>query len=256
MSRAFHPPDTLSKEDVRKIADVRRDVWTSGFKGLFYGSAIGYTMHTTSKIIYTKILKDDNSKNKNNIKTKINKLFKVTKKQPLFTKNTAFLSFLAGGALGSFLMATTTGKNEIHELHDIFHINEKKKETKTKYQKIVDDAAASSLSYDGQSSINVDNKILTGGNINDNDNDDDNDNSNTRKQRRLSRRKTVAHRLSKGRGLSDSHGGHWILDDNEKEGGENATMTQTQRTIRRKSMTKRLEEGRGLSDSHSGKWQS
>lgn len=112
---------------------------------------------------------------------------------------------MAGGALGSFLMATTTGKNEVHELHDIFHINEKKK--------------------------------------------NDDENINVMRQRTLSRRKTISSRLEKGRGLSDSHGGHW-LDEEE------LSMTQKQRGIRRRSMTQRLEQGKGLSDSHSGKWES
>ena len=69
-----------------------------------------------------------------------------------------------------------------------------------------------------------------------------------RRKRRLSRRKTVANRLATGRGLSDSHGGLWVDDE------EGSSMTQKQRSIRRRTMTRRLEEGTGLSDSHSGKW--
>mmetsp|Transcript_5342 Transcript_5342/g.7945 ORF Transcript_5342/g.7945 Transcript_5342/m.7945 type:complete len:227 (+) Transcript_5342:2683-3363(+) len=224
MSRAFHPPDSLSKEDVRKIADVRRDVWTSGFKGLFYGAASGYTLHTTCKLIHDRLLND-------NTKAKLRSLFNATKGNPLFTRNTAFLSFMGGGALGSFVMATTTGKNEVHELHDIFKIGEKETKKVTPYQesiqkdkeKMMVDASASVLG-DGVEDIN------------------------DRKKRRLSRRKTVANRLEKGRGLSDSHGGHWVED--ERDG----SMTQKQRAIRRRTMTKRLEEGKGLSDSHSGRW--
>lgn len=227
MSRAFHPPDTLSKDDVRKIADVRRDVWTSGFKGLFYGSAAGYGMHTAGRIVHDRILPDDT-------KARIRTIFNMSKKQPLFSRNTAFLSFLAGGAFGSFIMATTTGKNEVHELHDIFHINEKKKETNTKYQQIVEGAQRDSVD-DGIGAIQV---------------NDMEENSDTRKKRRLSRRRTVADRLAKGRGLSDSHGGHWLDEEEEM------SMTQKQRSLRRRTMTKRLEEGKGLSDSHSGKWES
>lgn len=212
MSRAFHPPDTLSKEDVRKIADVRRDVWTSGFKGLFYGSISGYAVHTACRVTHDKVLPDT-------VKSKIRQILNKSSRHPIFTRNTAFLSFMAGGALGSFVLATTTGKNEVHELHDIFHINEKKKETQTPYQKLMEDGKENNLD--------------------------------TRKKRRLSRRKTVANRLANGRGLSDSHGGQW-LDEGEGE----VSITQKQRSIRRRSLTKRMEEGRGLSDSHSGKWQS
>mmetsp|Transcript_22183 Transcript_22183/g.25671 ORF Transcript_22183/g.25671 Transcript_22183/m.25671 type:complete len:218 (-) Transcript_22183:270-923(-) len=217
MSRAFHPPDTLSKDDVRKIADVRRDVWTSGFKGLFYGSAAGYTLHTASKFFYNRVLSEKN-------KSKIRAAFDINKSKPIFTRNTAFLSFMLGGSLGSFLLATTTGKNEVHELHDIFHIGEKEKPL-TPYQRSIENAKK------------------VGGDYN-------NDTSFDRKRRRLSRRKTRADRLQKGRGLSDSHSGHWLEED------ETTTMTQQNRSSRRQNMTKRLEEGRGLSDSHSGKWES
>ena len=139
---------------------------------------------------------------------------------------------MAGGALGSFLFATSTGKNEVHELHDIFHINEKKKNTKTPYQQRVEEGK----------------KIDISDKTNDIDNDEVIDNSETRKMRRLSRRKTVANRIEKGRGLSDSHSGHWV-DEGD------TSLTQQQRTIRRRALTKRMEEGKGLSDSHSGKWE-
>lgn len=201
--------------NVRKIADVRRDVWKSGFTGLFYGAATGYVTHTSLRLIHDRILSDAT-------RTKIRAIVQIPKKHPVFSRNTAFLSFMAGGALGSFLMATSTGKNEVHELHDIFHINEK--DTRTSYQKAVDEGRMNSTL-------------------------DKTDDANSMKSRRLSRRRTVAKRLEKGHGLSDSHGGQWLEEDGDK------SMTQEQRTIRRRVMTKRLEEGKGLSDSHSGKWQ-
>lgn len=207
-----------SKMNNRKIADVRRDVWKSGFTGLFYGSVTSYTLHTAFRIIHDRFLTED-------LKSKVRSALNVSKSQPIFTRNTAALSFMVGGALGSFLMATSTGKNEVHELHDIFHINEKKKNMNTPYQQVVED-----------------------GKINGQIGDDD-ESADMLKQRMLSRRKTISSRLDKGRGLSDSHGGHWV--DEEK-----LTMTQEQRGIRRRSMTHRLEQGRGLSDSHSGKWKS
>jgi hypothetical protein len=115
----------------RKIADVGRDVWTSGFKGLFYGSAAGYTLHTASRFIHDKFLTET-------MQSKIRTVLNKSRSNPVFSRNTAFLSFMAGGALGSFLMAMTTGKNEIHELHDIFHMNEKVKYDRSNYQKLVE----------------------------------------------------------------------------------------------------------------------
>lgn len=147
-------------------------------KGLFYGVVTGYTVHTFSKAIHDRMLS-------NETKNKIRSILQIPQKHAVFSRNTAFLSVMAGGALGSFLMATTTGKNEVHELHDIFHINEQKKNTKTPYQQVVED------------------------DINSND-------PKHRRQRRLSRRKTLSHRLEQGRGLSDSYGGNWVEEDEDE----------------------------------------
>ncbi len=99
MSKAFHPPKTLSKDDIRTIADVRRDIWTNGFIGLGTGSATGIGIHLLGS-----------AGNKLGIW-----------KLPL-SRNTAALFFMMGGAIGSFVMATTAGKNEVHNLHDIYMI--------------------------------------------------------------------------------------------------------------------------------------
>jgi hypothetical protein len=45
MSRAFAPPDTLSQDDIRTVADVRRAVWINGLFGLGAGSVTGCVTH-------------------------------------------------------------------------------------------------------------------------------------------------------------------------------------------------------------------
>jgi hypothetical protein len=45
MSRAFAPPDTLSQDDIRTVADVRRAVWINGLFGLGVGSVTGCVTH-------------------------------------------------------------------------------------------------------------------------------------------------------------------------------------------------------------------
>lgn len=107
MSRAFTPPDTLSKDDIRTIADVRRDIWTNGFRGLVLGSLSGYVLHTVVRIGHQR------------------KFWKIPT-----TANTAFVSFMLGGAVGSYVMAVTTGKNAVHRMHDIFQIGAKPPESK------------------------------------------------------------------------------------------------------------------------------
>eukprot|EP00552_Chaetoceros_brevis_P001455 CAMPEP_0197743718 /NCGR_PEP_ID=MMETSP1435-20131217/36098_1 /TAXON_ID=426625 /ORGANISM="Chaetoceros brevis, Strain CCMP164" /LENGTH=120 /DNA_ID=CAMNT_0043334771 /DNA_START=382 /DNA_END=745 /DNA_ORIENTATION=+ len=78
---------------------------------------------------------------------------------------------MAGGALGSFVNATTTGKNEVHQMHEIFEIG--KHDHRTPYQEAYDNAK------------------------------NEGEDSNSRKKRILSRRKTMSQRLSEQTGLSD-----------------------------------------------------
>jgi len=106
MSRAFNPPDTLTKEEIRTIADVRRDIWTNGFWGLAFGSISGYLLHKSAQILQSKSI--------------------VIPKTTVLNKNSAFFSFMAGGALGSFTFATAAGKNSVHHLHGVIESNKKK----------------------------------------------------------------------------------------------------------------------------------
>jgi hypothetical protein len=111
MSRAFHPPDTLSKDDIRTIANVRREIWTNAMKGLAVGTLTGFTGYAVASIGHYRF-----------------KLWKLSPKA--LNRNTAILSVLLGGAIGSFVMSVTTGKNQVHHLHPIFSIgsNQNKEE--------------------------------------------------------------------------------------------------------------------------------
>jgi len=121
MSRAFHPPDTMSSNDIRKVADVRREIWKAGFKGLVCGSVGGLASHRLilagqqSQIIPPSIIG----------KLKLN-------------RNTALLSFMLGGAIGSFSMASASGKNNIHNLHDVMLVGSNP--VGTEYQVLVEKA--------------------------------------------------------------------------------------------------------------------
>lgn len=106
MSRAFTPPETLSKEEIRTIADVRREIWTNGFRGLAFGSLAGWTSHLAAKIASQRF-------------AGARRLFGNV----AFGPNTAMLSFMSGGALGSFAFATAAGKNSVHHLHPVLENN-------------------------------------------------------------------------------------------------------------------------------------
>mmetsp|Transcript_52130 Transcript_52130/g.156475 ORF Transcript_52130/g.156475 Transcript_52130/m.156475 type:complete len:230 (-) Transcript_52130:207-896(-) len=217
MSRAFTPPESLSQENIRTIADVRRSIWTSGFQGIVLGSAGGYFLHSLARFVHNRL--PDTSK------------LKITAPGAIpirFTRNTAWLSVMAGGALGSFAMATAAGKNRVHNLHDIYEIG--KKEQGTDYQRSLARA------------VEREEEIRE------------------RLRRRVSRRATIKKRLQEGHGLGDSHGGQWLSEDEEAmveaEGAQGLSSEEAmkRRTMRRSSVRKRLEEGHGLSDSHGGHW--
>lgn len=123
MSRAFTPPDTLSKDEIRTIADVRRDIWTNAFYGLGTGSAAGVIMHTVAGL-----------GNRYN-------LWKIP-----VSRNTLMACFMFGGALGSFVMAVTTGKNEVHNLHPIFEVGSKK--PTSSYEEKLKDAKERAINFE------------------------------------------------------------------------------------------------------------
>lgn len=102
MPRAFTPPPTLTNEHIKTIADVRRRIWTEGFKGMAIGGSLGLVSHALLSI-QSKFLK--------------------TRSIPFTaTRNTLFASVMLGGSLGMFLGSVITGKNEVHNLHEIYPI--------------------------------------------------------------------------------------------------------------------------------------
>mmetsp|Transcript_21058 Transcript_21058/g.38241 ORF Transcript_21058/g.38241 Transcript_21058/m.38241 type:complete len:192 (+) Transcript_21058:164-739(+) len=190
MTRAFTPPETMSKEDIRKVADVRRDIWTAAFWGMGVGSLGCFALHGVAR---------------------------RTKMGAQLNRNTAFLSFLAGGAFGSFLMATTTGKNEVHKIHDVFQVGSKQELEKQQ---------------DLLSSINRTERE-------------------ERARNRVLRRKTIQDTIQHGQGLTDSHGGRWAREDQRFEGqivfvdeDEERAMRQQNRMLRRKTLQDTIEHGR------------
>lgn len=174
MSRAFTPPETLSKEDIRTIADVRRDIWTNAFAGLGVGTVAGYILHTSARLVHQRGIW----------------------KLPFLNRNTAFLAVLLGGAVGSFVMATTTGKNEVHQLHSIFQVGATPPRDKIS---LSDDELVLLQSKEHPESLNKLDRTK-------------------RERNRLFRRATLNKSMEQVGGLSDSHGGRWVdnRDSNRK----------------------------------------
>jgi hypothetical protein len=99
------------------------------------------------------------------------------------------LSVLGGGALGMFLFASSTGKEQVHKLHPIFQVGAMPQgdlDYSKKLQRVHD--------VDGQK------------------NDEQLDVSKLKDMRAV-RRRSMMDNLEKGRGFSDAHGGHWYRDE-------------------------------------------
>lgn len=178
-STTITTPDesSLSKENYKAMADVRRSLWTEGFKGMGYGAIIGFAIHSGAKAMQSWSMKRANVASGSTDATARHYLFRGLK----FTKNTAFLSVMAGGAFGAFLLSSTAGKNEVHNLHPVFDLG-KKNTFRTRYQMLAQQSQAI-------------------------------DEEKAREHRRLHRRETITDRMNYGSGLSDSHGGHWDEND-------------------------------------------
>jgi hypothetical protein len=139
-------------------------------------------------------------------------------------RNTLMLSVLSGGALGMFLFAVSTGKEQVHNLHPIFQIG-----------------AAPPGELDHQDYQTKMNQAATL-------------DMERMQQTRLARRRTLADSFQK-RGLSDSHGGHWYKEDGPPNDEEELDIQRMQqiRMTRRRTLTDSFKKN-GLSDSHGGHW--
>ena len=98
MSKAFTPPETMSDDDILAVADVRRAVWTGGFKGLGAGLGLGALGHVAAS---------------NFLPASIMPLkFRAGKYLSLWT--------FGMGAACSFIGSSVAGKNSVHSIHDVF----------------------------------------------------------------------------------------------------------------------------------------
>jgi len=271
MSRSFTPPSSLSKDDVTTIADVRRDIWTSAFIGMGTGSVTCLALHS--------LLAAGSRRN-------IGKLASLT-----LNRNTAMASFFLGGAFGSFVMATTTGKNEVHNLHPIFQIGARQQPPfapldphQRRWSSYQENLEKSRNREADLRNLERRRSLLSkssSGNaaVADRDGDGGDEERLERERNRLLRRASMSRTLSRRGGLSDSHGGGWVEDGDETDtieqdrwrkqpqppplsdlgsdrgDDEERLERQRNRLLRRASLTRSITSGKGgLSDSHGGRW--
>jgi len=208
MTRGLYPPDTLSNNDIETLQQLRRDIYGNAVMGGFFGMGSGLILHTAAQWA---------------------RKLGVTKAS--FNRNTKMLSVLGCGALGMFVFATSTGKQEVYKLHPIFQVGAMPKEESIDYSKKVQRAQLFP-SDDDEGEEHVDVSKL--------------------QSIRTVRRKTMQDNLEHGKGFSDAHGGHWYHDDDEVD----VAKFKEVRAARRKTLNNAIQNQHGLSDSHGGRWSS
>ena len=156
------PPSYISKDDVYALNAVRKDIWANGLYGLGLGSLAGLVLHSVASLA---------SKRGGLTHIKTN-------------RNTAFMSVMLGGAIGSFVLSTTAGKNDVHQLHGIFESGSR-------------EARQERLQHGDLSIQPLPEEVERM----------------QREKNRLIRRESLERSLKSPHGLSDSHGGHWAEDD-------------------------------------------
>jgi hypothetical protein len=214
-------PKTLSEDDRRTVGEVRKELWVQGFQGLAAGTVAGFVAHTSLAI-----------GNRRDFWGKIK-----------LNNNTRLLAVLLGGAIGSFIGASTAGKNEVHKMHPVFRKGQKTVgDIKSGIDanngvEVVDDYRSAPTAADtpmaGAGSMyqqslqrakdrEMDLQVLERRRT-----DRDSTSTSTpmesgrveREQNRLYRRATIHRTMEAGTsGLSDAHGGHW--GDGKKDGSE------------------------------------
>jgi hypothetical protein len=158
MTRGLHPPETLSEDDVHTLRALRRDIYTNGAIGGGLGACAGLVLYTGAQY---------------------GKKFGYLQRTAL-NRNVGMLTVLSSFAVGCFVAASTTGKNEVHVLHPIFRagaVDTQHQEHQEHEHSLVDPVKL--------------------------------------KQMRMTRRRTLTDNLHRGHGLSDSHSGRWVEENSE-----------------------------------------
>lgn len=238
MSSAFTPPDTLTKDDRRTVADVRRTIWKNGFLGLGTGTVTGMVGHMVLQWLQKRYVTADGMP----VVGRVNDaswVYKCLRVLPPLGRNTFMLSFLSGGALGSMVLSTTAGKNAVHLLHPIFGLGKDENAGKSPYQ-----IATSRATQQQQEESIATSDDVDGGSAMD------------RRTRSLRRKDSVRRRLESGGSLTNSHSNTWPHDErtDEERAMHRAEAWEKRQTTRREALQDRIEHGRALSDSTGGHW--
>lgn len=178
-------------------------------------------------------------------------IYKCLRLLPPLGRNTFMLSLLGGGALGSFVLSTTAGKNAVHLLHPIFKLGRDENAGKSPYQ-----IAMSKGDQQQPSEMTDATNSISGG-----DDDGDGLDAANHRTRSIRRKASMKLRLETGHSLSDTHSNTWPhdatveTDEMQKDKATHRAQVWGRRqTDRRKVVQDRIETGKPLSDSTGGHW--
>mmetsp|Transcript_32213 Transcript_32213/g.73043 ORF Transcript_32213/g.73043 Transcript_32213/m.73043 type:complete len:240 (+) Transcript_32213:238-957(+) len=232
MSRAFTPPDTMSKDDIRTVADVRRKVWINGMIGLGAGALTGTVTHIALQNLQRRYAGDSVGQITPQRTAALPSLAqRLLKALPPLGKNTFMLCLLGGGTLGSFVMSTTAGKNAAHLLHPVFELGRHEHSGMSPYQIAI-------------SKANEQNGI-----------DEDELDEKHHRSRSLNRKASMKSRLETGHSLTGSHSNSWPEAESEEEARATRVQKWNRRqTKRRHVLQERITNGKALSNSTNGNW--
>ena len=135
-------------------------------------------------------------------------------KNASFNRNTAMLTVFSSFAFGTFLLSSTTGKEEVHKLHPVFRVGavdddegltQRLKTNRMTRRKTVMDTIQRGRGFsDAHSGRWVEEESRN-----------ENENIELLKTNRMTRRKTVMDTIQRGRGFSDAHSGRWVDEQSE-----------------------------------------
>ena len=198
MTRGLTPPSTLTSEDVMALAQVRKDIWVNAAQGFLLGGSSSYLLHRAAKLAQDK---------------------QWIKILPTLSRNTAFASVMVGASLGSFVFATTTGKNSVHTLHPIFSRGARPQAVPADdHDKNVTYQDAQYRAQAHEDLRDIKNRSLslarTRTHVREQLVDDEEKTGRVELERnRVMRRASLTRNFQAGHGLNDSHGGHWVPED-------------------------------------------
>ena len=176
------------------MTHVRKEIWKSSAYGLVFGSLCGGLGHSLVNVANRRQMLGTGLK---------------------LSRNTAMMSILLGGALGSYIMSVTMGKNEVHSPYPIFERAASRggqgrtasssstyKESLQRAQEREEDLHTLERRHSVHPFRTRKSDAAPGSS----------EERVERQRNRLYRRATVdATILEEGRGgLSDAHGGHWV----------------------------------------------